>query len=215
MTPDQLAQAVSGIVSTLAAEGRLSVPSVPEVKIERPKSRDHGDYATNVALALANHLATELWLLRVITSGRVMTRNEMIAATLVRLLVLTVATLVLMVAVPLLMHLVFTARLFTPGFADAYASARLLMLLCMPQVFFYGTLVLLGQVLNARGVFGPMMWAPIAACTATSNICRGMSSRIFCARSRPRCWAAKRPSAPRITTYGSVPSSTMSRRESS
>ena len=38
------------------------------------------------------------------------------------LLVLTVATLVLMVAVPLLMHLVFTARLFTPGFADAYVE---------------------------------------------------------------------------------------------
>jgi putative peptidoglycan lipid II flippase len=32
----------------------------------------------------------------------------------------------------------------------------------MPQVVFYGTFVLLGQVLNARGVFGPMMWAPIA-----------------------------------------------------
>ncbi|HKY56669.1 MAG TPA: lipid II flippase MurJ, partial [Aeromicrobium sp.] len=28
--------------------------------------------------------------------------------------------------------------------------------------FFYGVFVLLGQVLNARGVFGPMMWAPIA-----------------------------------------------------
>jgi putative peptidoglycan lipid II flippase len=35
------------------------------------------------------------------------------------------------------------------------------MLLCMPQVFFYGAFVLVGQVLNARGHFGPMMWAPI------------------------------------------------------
>ena len=35
------------------------------------------------------------------------------------------------------------------------------MLLCMPQVFFYGAFVLMGQVLNARGRFGPMMWAPI------------------------------------------------------
>jgi putative peptidoglycan lipid II flippase len=34
--------------------------------------------------------------------------------------------------------------------------------LCLPQVFFYGMFVLLGQVLNARGRFGPMMWAPIA-----------------------------------------------------
>jgi putative peptidoglycan lipid II flippase len=33
---------------------------------------------------------------------------------------------------------------------------------CLPQVFFYGMFVLVGQVLNARGSFGPMMWAPIA-----------------------------------------------------
>jgi len=78
------------------------------------------------------------------------------------LLVLVLATLVLMVAVPLLMHLVFDGLLFTAANDDQYASARFLMLLCMPQVFFYGTFVLLGQVLNARGVFGPMMWAPIA-----------------------------------------------------
>jgi len=33
---------------------------------------------------------------------------------------------------------------------------------CLPQVFFYGMFVLVGQILNARGSFGPMMWAPIA-----------------------------------------------------
>ncbi|MBA3265538.1 MAG: murein biosynthesis integral membrane protein MurJ [Nocardioidaceae bacterium] len=33
---------------------------------------------------------------------------------------------------------------------------------CLPQIFFYGTFVLIGQILNARGRFGPMMWAPIA-----------------------------------------------------
>jgi putative peptidoglycan lipid II flippase len=32
---------------------------------------------------------------------------------------------------------------------------------CLPQVFFYGVFVLIGQVLNARRRFGPMMWAPI------------------------------------------------------
>lgn len=78
------------------------------------------------------------------------------------LLVLAVATVVLVVAVPLILHIVAPGRLFTAGFEDQYASARLLMWLCMPQVFFYGTFVLLGQVLNSRGVFGPMMWAPIA-----------------------------------------------------
>lgn len=31
---------------------------------------------------------------------------------------------------------------------------------CLPQVFFYGVYTLLGQILNARGSFGPYMWAP-------------------------------------------------------
>lgn len=31
---------------------------------------------------------------------------------------------------------------------------------CIPQLFFYGLYTLLGQVLNARSVFGPYMWAP-------------------------------------------------------
>ena len=33
---------------------------------------------------------------------------------------------------------------------------------CLPQIFFYGMFVLAGQILNSRGHFGPMMWAPIA-----------------------------------------------------
>ncbi|WP_034611340.1 murein biosynthesis integral membrane protein MurJ [Cellulomonas sp. URHD0024] len=32
---------------------------------------------------------------------------------------------------------------------------------CIPQMFFYGAYGLLGQVLNARGSFGPYMWAPV------------------------------------------------------
>jgi hypothetical protein len=43
-----------------------------------------------VLLGVVNHLATELWLLRLISSGDQPTRNRMIAATLVRLGVLTV-----------------------------------------------------------------------------------------------------------------------------
>ena len=53
MTPEQLADAVAAIVTALADEGGLTLEAVPEVRIERPKSREHGDYATNVALALA------------------------------------------------------------------------------------------------------------------------------------------------------------------
>jgi len=44
-----------------------------------------------IALGLANHLVTEYWLLRVITSGERPSRNKMIVSTVVRLFVLTVA----------------------------------------------------------------------------------------------------------------------------
>ena len=85
------------------------------------------------------------------------------------LLVLGVGTLLLVASVPWLVHVVFDGQLFRPEFAAQRESARLLMWLCMPQVFLYGAFVLVGQVLNARGRFGPMMWAPIVnnlvACT--------------------------------------------------
>lgn len=32
---------------------------------------------------------------------------------------------------------------------------------CLPQIFFYGLYNLLGETLNARGVFGPYTWAPV------------------------------------------------------
>ncbi|WNB85599.1 murein biosynthesis integral membrane protein MurJ [Cellulomonas sp. ATA003] len=41
------------------------------------------------------------------------------------------------------------------------ALATAFALWCLPQVFFYGMYTLLGQVLNARGSFGPFMWAPV------------------------------------------------------
>lgn len=77
------------------------------------------------------------------------------------LLVLSVATVMLILLVPLLVRLLFGPSFSTPGYAHQQSSALLLMALCMPQVFFYGAFVLVGQILNARGRFGPMMWAPI------------------------------------------------------
>jgi putative peptidoglycan lipid II flippase len=32
---------------------------------------------------------------------------------------------------------------------------------CLPQIFFYAVYSLLGEVLNARGVFGPFTWSPV------------------------------------------------------
>jgi putative peptidoglycan lipid II flippase len=73
-------------------------------------------------------------------------------------LFLGVVTVLLVIAAPLLLRL-FLADDFP---ADGRESAVDLARYCLPQVFFYGMYVLVGQILNARGRFGPMMWAPIA-----------------------------------------------------
>lgn len=70
---------------------------------------------------------------------------------------LVVVTVVLVVAAPLIVRVV-TNHYQGEVFDSAVAFTRF----CLPQVFFYGMYVLVGQILNARGSFGPMMWAPIA-----------------------------------------------------
>jgi len=54
VTPDQLSDAIVAALTALADEGALSLPDgVPaQVVVERPRSKEHGDYATNVALQL-------------------------------------------------------------------------------------------------------------------------------------------------------------------
>ena len=56
MTPDQLAAAVRSAVLSAIDEGALALDAtaVPaDITIERPRSAEHGDYATNIALQLA------------------------------------------------------------------------------------------------------------------------------------------------------------------
>jgi putative peptidoglycan lipid II flippase len=77
-------------------------------------------------------------------------------------LFLGAVTVVLVVAAPLVMRLYLNGAYDDPALAAQRASAIAFARYCLPQVFFYGMFVLLGQVLNARGRFGPMMWAPIA-----------------------------------------------------
>ncbi|MGN6781598.1 MAG: murein biosynthesis integral membrane protein MurJ [Marmoricola sp.] len=72
------------------------------------------------------------------------------------------ASAVLVAAAPLIMHLFLDGSYFTPACAAPREAVFAFARYCLPQVFFYGMFVLVGQVLNARGSFGPMMWAPIA-----------------------------------------------------
>ena len=54
MTPADLSAAIVRAIQGLQAAGQLGAAEVPsEVVVERPKNRDHGDWATNVAMQLA------------------------------------------------------------------------------------------------------------------------------------------------------------------
>lgn len=55
MTPEQLSDVIVSALGRLAGDGRLVSPEpLPtEVLVERPKVKEHGDYATNIALKLA------------------------------------------------------------------------------------------------------------------------------------------------------------------
>jgi len=60
--------------------------------------------------------------------------------------------------------------IFSPQIVNIYApeyagrvefdTTVTLMRYCLPQIFFLGLFALLGQITNAKGKFGPMMWAP-------------------------------------------------------
>ena len=71
-------------------------------------------------------------------------------------------TALLVIGAPWLMRLYLDGAFFTDAFTAQRESVIAFARLCLPQVFFYGMFVLVGQVLNARDRFGPMMWAPIA-----------------------------------------------------
>ncbi|MFN8191115.1 MAG: arginine--tRNA ligase [Nocardioidaceae bacterium] len=60
MTPDQLSQAIVSALHALVERRELTLDeALPEhVTVERPRNREHGDYATNVALQLAKKAGT-------------------------------------------------------------------------------------------------------------------------------------------------------------
>jgi arginyl-tRNA synthetase len=56
VTPEELSAAIATCLQEAADAGELTVPAeaLPkELRVERPKSREHGDWATNIALQLA------------------------------------------------------------------------------------------------------------------------------------------------------------------
>lgn len=78
------------------------------------------------------------------------------------MLIVTAVAIVATAAAPLVTRLYSSSDWRAAELADQYASMVMLTYLTLPQIFFYGAFFLLGQILNARDKFGPMMWAPIA-----------------------------------------------------
>jgi putative peptidoglycan lipid II flippase len=75
---------------------------------------------------------------------------------------LVIVTVLLVIAAPQVMSLMLNEQYSEPALAEQRQSAIDFARFCLPQVFFYGMFVLVGQILNSRRRFGPMMWAPIA-----------------------------------------------------
>ncbi|NNG20042.1 murein biosynthesis integral membrane protein MurJ [Naumannella sp. ID2617S] len=78
------------------------------------------------------------------------------------LLIVAAVTALVTVAAPLVARIYSDDSWRAPDMVEQYQALLLLTYLCLPEIFFYGAFYLLGQVLNARDRFGPMMWAPIA-----------------------------------------------------
>ncbi|QHC24234.1 murein biosynthesis integral membrane protein MurJ [Streptomyces sp. GS7] len=72
--------------------------------------------------------------------------------------VLAVGTLLAVWAAPQIVA-VYTPD--TPGNHAAFALTVVFARFLLPQIFFYGLFFIFGQVLNARGRFGAMMWTPV------------------------------------------------------
>lgn len=69
---------------------------------------------------------------------------------------LSAMTVLAMVAAPVIVYV--NAVSWPP---EKLALATAFAFWCMPQILFYGLYVVMGEVLNARSVFGPSTWAPV------------------------------------------------------
>lgn len=75
--------------------------------------------------------------------------------TLASIILLGMVVVTVMLALPIVM-------LYGGGMPDDLFNLTVIFALwCLPQIFFYGTYALLGQVLNSLSSFGPYMWAPV------------------------------------------------------
>lgn len=74
--------------------------------------------------------------------------------------ILAIATAVGVLVAPFVVRL-YAAKFGGVGLENEFELSVLFTRYCLPQILFLGLFTLFGQIANARGSFGPMMWAPI------------------------------------------------------
>ena len=74
--------------------------------------------------------------------------------------ILAIATAIGVLAAPLVVRL-YAAKFGGSDLETEFELTVLFTRYCLPQILFLGLFTLFGQIANARGSFGPMMWAPI------------------------------------------------------
>jgi len=74
--------------------------------------------------------------------------------------ILAAATAIGVLAAPLVVRL-YATKFGGSGLETEFELTVLFTRYCLPQILFLGLFTLFGQIANARGSFGPMMWAPI------------------------------------------------------
>ncbi|MFD1507424.1 arginine--tRNA ligase [Georgenia yuyongxinii] len=82
MTPAELAALIRAVLLDAVAAGdvALAAEDVPEPKVERPRQREHGDWATNVAMQLAKKVGTNPRALAELLAGRLAQADGIAAA---------------------------------------------------------------------------------------------------------------------------------------
>lgn len=74
MTPEELSLAIDGALAAALAAGELTLTdgeTAPAVRIERPKNRDHGDWATNIALQISKQVGKNPREVAQVLAGRI------------------------------------------------------------------------------------------------------------------------------------------------
>ena len=74
MTPEELSQAIDCVLAEALAAGDLTLQegaALPAVRVERPKNRDHGDWATNIALQISKKVGRSPREVAQVLTGRI------------------------------------------------------------------------------------------------------------------------------------------------